>query len=1363
VGAGLVSSVEPRLGVPTFFWVGQPQPGTRTPRDMGLTAEHMARRTLFAHAELYRADKNRWADATMTMLHQLNDDGAVIATFEQRVAGVPVFLDEVKVAMTKDFVPVAISGYLTPQLRPLGRFALTAETAAAAAVSVLSGQGVESNMLAPLTYRDGYQFWTFRDEPTPVRARQVWYALPEGLEPGFYVEVELSEGTDSKYHSFVISARTGEVLFEKNLTADASYRVWAEPNGAGIPYDGPNGNVPSPVPSGTPADYRPAFIPAELVSRDFGPISTMDRWLPMNAARTEGNNTFAYADIAAPNGFGTGDIAPTPTSPDTFDRVYNPMVNAESSTEQRAAAVTQLFYDINFFHDWYYDVGFDEMSRNAQTSNYNRGGREGDPINAEGQDNSGRNNANMRTPSDGMRPRMQMYIFDATGNERLSVGMTTITTAGAPFGAQTYNLTAEVVLVNDGSTADMNGGMTGSVSDGCQMNFMNSVAGKIALVDRGNCSFIQKAQIAQANGAAGLIIADNAPGATPPGIGGMPGPGTAPPTIPVTAVTQASGTTLKGMIGGATPPMATLSKTPGISRDGTIDNGIIAHEWGHYISNRLIGDGNGLGSNQSGGMGEGWSDFHALLMMVRAEDLNVPSNANWMGTYSVGGYTSGGRSGSGYYYGVRRVPYSVDPAKNAFTFKHIQEGVALPTAPPTQFGADGAGNAQVHSTGEVWSSMLWECYVALLRDPRHTFAQAQDRMKRYLVGGYKLTPMQPTLVEARDAILAAAAARDPQDFATLWQAFARRGIGMNAKAPDRNSQNNRPVVESFTVGNAVAIGDITIDDSTKSCDNDGILDSDETGVLKITVKNVGAGVLSMAKVNVSTMTPGLTFPSSPTANVPMLQPFASGTVSIPVAFKAAAPGFVAASIKVEVNDPGLAMPGPISTDFRTRLNATPRIDSSTIDDVESPMSKWVTRNDPVLNTASDWRIAQGSATEHFWFGPNPASPADTFLESPALTVGAMPFSFTFRHRWDFEFDAMAFYDGGALEISSDNGATWTDIGASAMPGYNGAFPAQTSNPLRGRRGYVGKSMNYPMFNTETVDLGMRYANQTVKIRFRIGADDAAAGKGWEVDDISFKGITNKPFASIEPDANKCGSGGNRAPTLMAGPDVTVREGEMVKLMATATDPDNDPVTITFTQREGPTVMLTNGTFTAPNVDAETILAFEVVATDGALSSQPARMKVTVVDSASKPIVQAPMRIEVKEGEMASIMATANAAMGRTVTFQWTQESGPMVALDAANTDTVKLTAPMVDADTSLTIAVTASDGMLTSDPVRVEVRVLDVPGMGPTGPTGPTEPMVPGGNKPKPMPKGCGCGTGLDVAAFGLALTAWASRRRRRH
>ena len=58
---------------------------------------------------------------------------------------------------------------------------------------------------------------------------------------------------------------------------------------------------------------------------------------------------------------------------------------------------------------------------------------------------------------------------------------------------------------------------------------------------------------------------------------------------------------------------ATLSNSPLI--DGELDNTIPTHEYTHGISNRLIGgpqNVNCLQNNEQ--MGEGWSDWYALMM-----------------------------------------------------------------------------------------------------------------------------------------------------------------------------------------------------------------------------------------------------------------------------------------------------------------------------------------------------------------------------------------------------------------------------------------------------------------------------------------------------------------------------------------------------------------------------------------------------------------------------------------------------------------------------------------------------------------------------------------------------------------------------
>lgn len=96
--------------------------------------------------------------------------------------------------------------------------------------------------------------------------------------------------------------------------------------------------------------------------------------------------------------------------------------------------------------------------------------------------------------------------------------------------------TANIIFVDDGSTAG-----AGTINDGCQTPFVNAAAvvGNIALMDRGGCNFTVKAQNAQANGAIGVIIANNVVGDPVPNVMGG-GPATPSITIPGISVSKAT-------------------------------------------------------------------------------------------------------------------------------------------------------------------------------------------------------------------------------------------------------------------------------------------------------------------------------------------------------------------------------------------------------------------------------------------------------------------------------------------------------------------------------------------------------------------------------------------------------------------------------------------------------------------------------------------------------------------------------------------------------------------------------------------------------------------------------------------------------
>jgi hypothetical protein len=81
-------------------------------------------------------------------------------------------------------------------------------------------------------------------------------------------------------------------------------------------------------------------------------------------------------------------------------------------------ATVTLFYYTNIAHDYLYSIGFSEALWNFQQDNFGKGGAGNDAVSLQVQDGSGVNNANFSTPSDGSRPRMQMYLWTDGSNRR---------------------------------------------------------------------------------------------------------------------------------------------------------------------------------------------------------------------------------------------------------------------------------------------------------------------------------------------------------------------------------------------------------------------------------------------------------------------------------------------------------------------------------------------------------------------------------------------------------------------------------------------------------------------------------------------------------------------------------------------------------------------------------------------------------------------------------------------------------------------------------------------------------------------------------------------------------------------------------
>jgi hypothetical protein len=546
--------------------------------------------------------------------------------------------------------------------------------------------------------------------------------------------------------------------------------------------------------------------------------------------------------------------------------------------------------------------------------------------------------------------------------------------------------------------------------------------------------------------------------------------------------------------------------------DGGLDSTLLAHEFGHYLHHRL----QDCGTKWCGAISEGWGDFLALMLMMRDGD-------NYEGAYPFSIYSTQGFTSEPAYFGIRRVPYSANPAINSLSYRHMADGEALPTTHP--FINFGNANSEVHNAGEIWSQMMQEAYVALLKVPGATFTDVRAKMAKYVVSGLLMAPRDATPDLTRDAIIAAAA---PADQDVIIAAFARRGLGTCAVTPGPASTTFAPIVESALVRGLAAAGATSIDDSVTTCDDDHVLDAGETARISLPISNRGHAALADVKVTVTSVTEGITVTSGP-AMIASLPAATSQDVAIEVKLDKAASGPLVGdfSIKIEASNGCTA---ELTTPYLTRLNVDDVAASSATDAFDAA-SIWK----PSEPTNPLWTQVAQTVLDREWHGEDAGSISDTNLESPEVVVGTTaPFKVTFSHRHKFEYDGTTAWDGGVIEYSVNNGAAWADVSAlGAVPGYAHTLTTTSSNPIGGRMAYSGTNPAYPNADTVTLDFGTQLAGMSVKLRFRIGTDQAVSDEGWFIDDVAFEGITNTPFPTQVEDRTMCGEAG---PGPMPMPD-----------------------------------------------------------------------------------------------------------------------------------------------------------------------------------------------------------------------------------
>ena len=887
------------------------------------------------------------------------------------------------------------------------------------------------------------------------------------LKLAWQLAIKMLKGTD--YWNLRIDAQTGELLEKHNWTRQCTFPGHDHSNGCGfLENSSSNHSAPfmpseedNPTSDGATYEVFPVALESPLdggrtvINDPSDPTASPFGWHDVDGnpgaefTITRGNNVHAYAD---PNDVNRPDINfPEPDGGDDlvfsfpFDPNLEPLGNVD-------AAVTQLFYMNNVMHDFSYSYGFNEAAGNFQENNFSNLGKGNDSVNAEALDDASgdsSDNASFSSPPDGLNGGMNMFVWNRGGSRVLFIEEPEALAGGlevsrASFGGDidSIPLTGEVAIATDG-------GLNGTLACNPIQN-REEVEGKIVLIDRGTCFFVEKARNAQEAGAIAVVVCNFENSRT-----GMGAPDNDPGddiTIPLVMLTVGDCQTIKQNLDEIKLSMVIPNETQtGPDQlDGDFDNGIIAHEYGHGISIRLTGGPTNAGCLfNDEEMGEGWSDFFTLVTSVKPGDTG--KEARGIGNYVLRNDKNAP--------GVRSFPYSTDFSVNSKTYRDI-----IATGAP-------------HPLGEVWNSALWDMYWAFVDqygyDPDLYNGTGGNNLAIQLVmDGLKIQPCRPGFIDGRDALLMADEANNGgANQCLIWEVFARRGLGFSA---DQGSTNNRnDMKEGFDIAPA-CIKTVKIEKTVNPTINagDDILvnlqitnhkDEPITGLMISDEIPEGASLIAGSATKGSASQEG---------------------------------NEVIIELEVERLNAGATI------DFSYQLSTDPNKASISQfkDGGEEGNDLWLVID---IDGSAIWELqdAFSNSGDFAWNVPNvdEDSQHTLLLDEEIPVSGSFP-AVRFFHTYDIE----PGLDGGFVELSTDGGTNWVDAGPHFIRNsYDGPL-AYTTFAIPDKSAFWGATSE---FEASYIDL-RSFMGENVMIRFRYGspeetAESAPDYQGWFIDDVEF--------------------------------------------------------------------------------------------------------------------------------------------------------------------------------------------------------------------------------------------------------------------
>ncbi|MBK8052670.1 MAG: M36 family metallopeptidase [Saprospiraceae bacterium] len=1048
-------------------------------------------------AKFWGLDKDDYEDIFVSS-EAVSEKGITYMYLNQAYKGIPIRNTMMTVIMDQHGKVVSDAHNLVAQIGKKINTLKPAVTPAAAIINSAAHLGIriKETPVSGSRSSDRIQSYTLPElSKSPIPAQLKYELVDDKLVLVWNLNIDMANSAD--YWDMNIDAVSGEFVSKYNYTLYCKHHdhAYARHDDCGIKTFRKINNTQqsvSEILSGTAAKYNVFKLPAEspkhsgrsMASDDVYPSASPFGWHDTNGIDgpehtiTRGNNVYAYEDKNDDNQSDGNE--PNGGQSLVFDYPFN--INNDPR-QSNHAAVTNLFYMCNMMHDVTFLAGFNEEFGNFQSKNYTGKADGNDFVQAQAFDGitlheekkdtvAGQptkiNNANFSTPSDGGSGTMQMYFWENQGGSVSIDAPEQLKGFVSEYGAASFGkvipnsneipISGNLVNYKDGSA---------NATQGCFVSVnSNDIKGKIALIDRGTCNFSTKVLNAQKAGAIAAIICNisGVNGGNGEELSTMSGGTDAGSvTIPSVFFKKSDCDRIRVALSNGATVTVTFQQRERVGAaflDGSLDNGIIAHEYAHGISNRLTGgrfNTSCLTNDEQ--MGEGWSDFFALVMTHEPGDKG--QDRRGIGTYASAQDITGG--------GIRRFPYSTDMNVNPQTF-HSAKGTKRP----------GPGCNGCHALGEIWADVLWDMYWAFVDkygyDADWKNQNSGNFKAMFLVmEGMKIQPCNPGFMDGRNAIIKA----DEIHFNSthkcmLWNVFARRGFGYFA---DGGSKNDRDDGSENFESLPTCIEKLKIRKNISASVNPG---GDATVEL-VVVNHIPARQNNV--IITDQLENGMTYVNGSSPIVPEI----SGNV---LTFKLGEMDYdkeIKISYKVKA-----------SKDNKSVRMSIQNFDRDFNWDIQKNEGNedWLPNNDIYRSPQTSLHII------------NEVGDSDASLVSEKFEIKGKNPAVRFWHRYNTQFGN----DGGFVEISVNNGP-FVPVNKEKFirNGYTGplawatiAIPSLQAFSGNSGGNWTGTNLNNGPWIDSYIDLS-EYSGKTVIFRFRFASDASVKANGdvtgWFIDDF----------------------------------------------------------------------------------------------------------------------------------------------------------------------------------------------------------------------------------------------------------------------